>query len=149
MSFKPPDLVQIWIGVATSLSALFAWLSWKVARGGLFLSFPHLTAHSHDSREPRRITMYLQGAGKEQWDVAEVRVSRFTRIKLAKAKWDSDSYGGVIWSEETAVGRAIKNPQQYFYVSSLDRPVKLRFKLALKASPSITSFRTITISKKD
>jgi hypothetical protein len=143
------DLIQVWIGLAVSASAFFAWLTYRITKGGFFLNLPHLVAHIHVREEPRRISATLRGAGNEQWDIVEARVVSPRSVKLISAKCESDRYGGVVWSEETVVGRSMKNPKQYFYVSSIDRPVKLRCKLALKASPSITSFRTATISKND
>ena len=147
---KVADLIQVWIGIAISITALFTWLTYRITKGGFFLSLPHVVVTSNDANQPNLVWLSLSGANADQWEITTVFVKSPRSVWLLQLIEEDDGRGGGAWKIGKPIGRSVPYPLGApIVLSSVEEPVRLRIKLSLKALPSVTSWRTATINKKD
>lgn len=148
--FGLSDWIQVWIGAAVSISAAFAWLTYRFTKSGFFLSLPRVESTSLSADRPNHVWLTLAGPHADEWDIRTVAIRSPRSTHFLESVGKENSYGETVWEAGPAIGRK----QNYCFstpciFSSLDEPVKLLIKLSLRALPSVTSRRPITISKRD
>jgi hypothetical protein len=147
---KAADLIQIWIGLAASLTALFMWLTYRLQRGGFLLSVPHLAVAESRYSNGVLLRFALSGPGADQWKITEIALISPRSIEMFSWTSAYDPQKGEAWiNTGDALGRKIAKSESGVVVPHSDVPIKFRVKLALKAWPSVTSRRTTTINTKD
>ena len=148
---KAADFVQVWIGVAVSLSAFFGWLLWRVTRLGTFQTMPNVkvvVAKGH-SRDIGIANIRLEGPTCDRWTITQVTIRKPKGVQFLRHYQEPDEYGGGTTQFGEPIGRTLNHPQSMIAVTSLKEPVSLVIKMSLKAFPKITSLHPITISNAD
>lgn len=133
------------IGVTISLIGLgVSILAFRYARAKHIAGEPYIVASRTNATLPPAVNWAIEGPGKDDWKVVEVRCSK--PLQILASEWGDDGFSSILLPKQPPSGsQVMANPLNPIFVAPAGSNADLVFVLSARANPKLRLKRPVCV----